>query len=233
MPQPAKSPSPAAPRPCTTWRRLQRSIGGSPRCCAQHDTVGHGRQGRAATGLAQRVVPTQRAIWARTMASTGLVPICGRQRAQDAGSAGAYAPNRLWSSFAAQAPCDPIVSPGPSFVCGTVSRSRHHDFASVRRRGGSGQSPGASMETAGRRLSLTAQTVALRYASNSAYVAGMLFAAGLVLTVLSLGALRWAGQTLASCAEWVGLLVRAGSTPAMARCPASAPQPRTSHRRRC
>src|SRR5262249_33891592 len=54
-------------------------------------------------GLAQRVVPTHRAIWARTMASTGLVPICGRHRAQDAGSAGAHAPYSLWSSFAAQA----------------------------------------------------------------------------------------------------------------------------------
>src|SRR5262245_48310940 len=37
------------------------------------------------------------------MAFTGLVPICGRQRAPDAGSAGAHAPNSLWSSFAAQA----------------------------------------------------------------------------------------------------------------------------------
>src|SRR5438067_8785259 len=54
-------------------------------------------------GLAQRVVPTHRAIWARPLASTGLVLICGRQRAQDAGSAGAHAPNSLWSSFAAQA----------------------------------------------------------------------------------------------------------------------------------
>src|SRR5262249_50188610 len=54
--------------------------------------------------------------------------------------------------------CDPIVSPGPSVVCGAVSRSRHHEFASVRRRGGSGQSLGASMETAVPRLSLTAQT---------------------------------------------------------------------------
>src|SRR5947208_10518063 len=49
------------------------------------------------------VVPTHRAIWARPLASTGLVLICGRRRAQDAGSAGAHAPNSLWSSFAAQA----------------------------------------------------------------------------------------------------------------------------------
>src|SRR5438874_12820948 len=55
-------------------------------------------------GLAQRVVPVHRAIWARPLSSTGLVLICGRQRAQDAGCAGAHAPNSLWSLFAAQAP---------------------------------------------------------------------------------------------------------------------------------
>src|SRR5262249_33816275 len=36
---------PTAPTRCTNWRRLQRSISGSPWCCAQHGTAGRGRQG--------------------------------------------------------------------------------------------------------------------------------------------------------------------------------------------
>src|SRR5262249_39159652 len=56
QPHPAKSPSPATPTPCTTWRRLQRSIGGSPWCCPQHGTAGRGRQGGGARALEATVI---------------------------------------------------------------------------------------------------------------------------------------------------------------------------------
>jgi hypothetical protein len=59
------------------------------------------------------------------------------------------------------------------------------------------------MDTAARRLGLRARTVALGYASDSAYVAGVLLAVGLVLTVVSLGVLQGVDATLAYCAERV------------------------------